>query len=107
MKRRAFSKLDLLPVLSVLSSVGPIVGETISELLNADSASLPSRQELAFKLGIGLGAIRAPKVDGQDCVNDQDRQALALFLAGLVLNVVRIKRGMEEENADPVQSVWR
>jgi hypothetical protein len=106
--KRKFSKLDLLPVLSVLSSVGPIVGDTISELMNADPAGLPSRDDLAFKLALGLGAIKVPQVDNQDCVNAADRRALALFLAGLVLNIVKIKRGIPEgESADPVQSLWR
>jgi hypothetical protein len=106
--KRKFSKLDLLPVLSVLSSVGPIVGDTIGELLSADPADLPSRDDLAFRLVLGLSAINIPQLDHQDCVNAEDRKALALFLAGLVLNIVRIKRGIpEDESADPVQSVWR
>ena len=80
--KRKFSKLDLLPVLSVLSSVGPIVGDTISELLSADPADLPSREDLAFRLGLGLGAIKVPQVDQQDCVNAADRRALGPFLGG-------------------------
>ena len=88
------SKLEILPILNVLRAVAPIVTDYIAKLLDEDISALPSKDELAGDLAVALLAIPSPKVYGRELVEVEDRVALATFLAGMILNTVRAKKGI-------------
>jgi len=88
------SSIELLPILTILRGVAPIVMDYVSRLADEDASALPSKDKLAGDLAVALMALPSPKAYGKELVDDQDRMALAAFLAGVVLNMVRAKKGL-------------
>ena len=90
-----FANLEMLPILRILSGVAPIVTQFVEKLMVEHAEELPTREDLSFEIGLALCAVKSPKIAGCEIVEDADRKNLALFLAGIILNTVRAKRGLD------------